>query len=90
MPYSKRPHLMAVYAPELDQAGHRSGPHSQPVDMTLREMDSFVKDIFKLVDQRNLTEIVDVLVVSDHGMAGELGISWGPCGLGSSEKEWVD
>jgi predicted AlkP superfamily pyrophosphatase or phosphodiesterase len=26
MPYSKRPHLMAVYAPEVDQAGHRSGP----------------------------------------------------------------
>ncbi|GAA5867801.1 hypothetical protein JCM3774_005857 [Rhodotorula dairenensis] len=70
MPYSKRPHFMAVYAPEVDQAGHRSGPHSQPVDMTLREMDSFVKDIFQLIDERNLTDIVDVLVVSDHGMTG--------------------
>ncbi|GAA5991727.1 hypothetical protein JCM10908_001113 [Rhodotorula pacifica] len=69
MPYSKRPHLMAVYAPEVDQAGHRSGPHSHPVDKTLREMDSFVKGISELIDKRNLTEIVDVIVVSDHGMA---------------------
>lgn len=71
MPYSKRPHLMAVYAPEVDQAGHRSGPHSHPVDQTLLEMDSFVKGIFDSIDERNLTDIVDVIVVSDHGMAGE-------------------
>lgn len=69
MPYSTRPHFMAVYAPEVDQAGHRSGPHSHSVDQTLLEMDSFVKGIFDSIDQRNLTDIVDVIVVSDHGMA---------------------
>lgn len=62
---------MAVYAPEVDQAGHRSGPHSHQVDQTLLEMDSFVKGIFDSIDERNLTDIVDVIVVSDHGMAGE-------------------
>lgn len=71
MPYSTRPHFMAVYAPEVDQAGHRSGPHSHSVDQTLLEMDSFVKGIFDSIDERNLTDIVDVIVVSDHGMAGE-------------------
>lgn len=75
MSYSQRPHLMTVYAPEVDQAGHKSGPHSHNVDKTLRAMDKFVKDVFDAIDRRNLTEIVDVIVVSDHGMAGESSLS---------------
>ncbi|GAA6004031.1 hypothetical protein JCM10207_006523 [Rhodosporidiobolus poonsookiae] len=69
MPYSHRPHLMAVYTPEPDQAGHRGGPESKSVAGTIRAMDEFVREVFEAVDQRNLSEIVDVVVVSDHGMA---------------------
>ncbi|BGP18628.1 hypothetical protein JCM10213_004177 [Rhodosporidiobolus nylandii] len=69
MPYSHRPHLMTLYAPEVDQAGHRSGPESRSVQKALGAVDEMVRMIFELVDQRNLSDVVDVVVVSDHGMA---------------------
>lgn len=70
MPYSQRPHVMTVYAPEVDQAGHGSGPDSNEVKSELRKMDTFIGEVFDQIDQRNLTDVVDVIVVSDHGMAG--------------------
>lgn len=72
LPLAKRPHLIQAYAPEVDQEGHRSGPHSHKVEETLAEMDQFAKDLFEVLEERNLTEIVDVVFVSDHGMTGEL------------------
>ncbi|GAA6049243.1 hypothetical protein JCM3770_005902 [Rhodotorula araucariae] len=69
MDFAHRPHLMAVYAPEVDQAGHRAGPNSSTVEHTLGAMDEFVRELFAEVDRRNLSDIVDVVVVSDHGMA---------------------
>lgn len=69
LPFSKRPHLMQVYAPEVDQEGHRTGPESDPLQATLREADGFAKDIFATLEAPNLTDIVDVIFVSDHGMA---------------------
>ncbi|GAA6029087.1 hypothetical protein JCM8097_001587 [Rhodosporidiobolus ruineniae] len=68
MPYSHRPHLMTVYAPDVDQAGHKAGPHSKTVEKALSGLDEFVREIFEQVDARNLTDAVDVVVVSDHGM----------------------
>ncbi|GAA5894436.1 hypothetical protein JCM6882_004821 [Rhodosporidiobolus microsporus] len=68
MPYSHRPHLMAVYAPDVDQAGHKAGPHSKTVEKALSGLDEFVRQIVEKVDERNLTDVVDVVVVSDHGM----------------------
>ena len=68
MPLAKRPHLINAYAPEVDQEGHRTGPHSHDVEATLLEMDTFAKDIYSVLDERNLTGVVDVIFVSDHGM----------------------
>ncbi|GAA5874588.1 hypothetical protein JCM1840_002238 [Sporobolomyces johnsonii] len=68
MPYYKRPHLMTVYLPEVDVAGHRAGPDSKSVNKTLSAMDEFAKQVMELVDSRGLGEVVDVVVVGDHGM----------------------
>ncbi|KAK4700203.1 hypothetical protein P7C70_g6048, partial [Phenoliferia sp. Uapishka_3] len=67
-PRSTRPHIMTVYAPEVDQQGHRTGPDSHGVDNELKEMDDFAKDIWATLAARNLTDVVDVIFVSDHGM----------------------
>lgn len=72
LPLTSRPHLITAYAPEVDQEGHRSGPHSHQVEQTLSSMDNFAKEVYELLEERNLTEIVDVIFVSDHGMTGEL------------------
>lgn len=71
LPLTTRPHLITAYAPEVDQEGHRSGPHSHKVEQTLGSMDNFAREVYELLEERNLTEIVDVIFVSDHGMTGE-------------------
>ncbi|KAG5644767.1 hypothetical protein DXG03_007675 [Asterophora parasitica] len=63
-----RPQLIMAYEPSLDQAGHATGPNSARVNKTLAEVDSFTKDLQTALHARNLTDIVDVVFVSDHGM----------------------
>ncbi|KAL8277172.1 hypothetical protein RQP46_010420 [Phenoliferia psychrophenolica] len=67
-PRATRPNLITAYAPEVDQEGHRSGPHSHGVEGELKEMDDFAKEIWEVLAERNLTDVVDVVFVSDHGM----------------------
>nr|GAT49279.1 type I phosphodiesterase nucleotide pyrophosphatase [Mycena chlorophos] len=68
LPLETRPQLLMAYEPSLDQAGHRAGPMSALVNKTLGEVDLFAKNLHKALVARNLTEIVDVVFVSDHGM----------------------
>lgn len=67
-PLELRPQLIMAYEPSLDQAGHLKGPNSLLVNKTLRYVDSFAKDLHTELVARNLTEIVDIVFVSDHGM----------------------
>ncbi|EPQ54545.1 Phosphodiest-domain-containing protein [Gloeophyllum trabeum ATCC 11539] len=68
MPIDTRPQLIMAYEPSLDQAGHLTGPNSTLVNNTLSYVDRFAKDIHESLEARNLTDIVDVVFVSDHGM----------------------
>lgn len=70
MPRDKRPTAILAYAPEVDSAGHHSGPDSKEVEDAVVKVDKFVQSVLDGVAARNLTEVVNVLVVSDHGMAG--------------------
>ncbi|KAF8176987.1 nucleotide pyrophosphatase [Pholiota molesta] len=68
LPFDKRPQLIMAYEPSLDQAGHLKGPNSKLVNDTLIYVDRFAKKIHDSLAARNLTDIVDVVFVSDHGM----------------------
>ena len=73
-----------MYEPSLDEAGHVAGPDSELVrvslcalaparlrslaQMTLKAVDEFARQVHDVIVQRNLTDIVDVIFVSDHGM----------------------
>ena len=52
----------------MDQAGHKAGPNSKLVNDTLVYVDKFSRDLHVALGQRNLTNIVDIIFVSDHGM----------------------
>lgn len=64
-----RPQLIAAYVPNVDTDGHLYGPNSTEIRTTISEVDKMLDQIFQGLEVRNLTHIVNVMVVSDHGMA---------------------
>ncbi|EMD40100.1 hypothetical protein CERSUDRAFT_122188 [Gelatoporia subvermispora B] len=68
LPLSERPQLIMAYEPSLDQAGHLAGPASELVNRVLKSVDVFARDLHDELEARNLTNIVDIVFVSDHGM----------------------
>jgi len=64
-----RPQLIAAYVPDVDADGHRYGPNSTEIRDTIESVDMMLASLLEGLEQRNLTEIVNVVIVSDHGMA---------------------
>ncbi|GAB7352746.1 hypothetical protein MBLNU459_g3098t1 [Dothideomycetes sp. NU459] len=64
-----RPQLIAAYVPNVDADGHLYGPNSTEITTTIKNVDTMLGDLFRGLEQRNLSEIVNVIIVSDHGMA---------------------
>ena len=64
-----RPQLIAAYVPNVDADGHLYGPNSTEIRNTITDVDIMLENLFSGLEQRNLTNIVNVVVVSDHGMA---------------------
>ena len=64
-----RPQFIAAYVPNVDHMGHKFGPNSTEVWNTISSVDQMLHDIFMGLEERNLTALVNVVVVSDHGMA---------------------
>ena len=65
----KRPQLLLSYVPNVDADGHMYGPNSTEIRATIADVDSMLTILVEGLLQRNLTEIVNLVVVSDHGMA---------------------
>ncbi|GAD99734.1 Type I phosphodiesterase / nucleotide pyrophosphatase family protein [Paecilomyces variotii No. 5] len=65
----KRPQFIAAYVPDVDRDGHRFGPNSTEIRATITEADDMLARLFQGIRDRNLTNIVNIVVVSDHGMA---------------------
>ena len=65
----RRPQFVAAYVPNVDTMGHLSGPNSTDIRATIADVDSMLTLLTEGLLARNLTEIVNMVVVSDHGMA---------------------
>lgn len=65
----RRPQLIAAYVPNIDADGHKYGPNSTEIFSTISEVDEMLALLFDGLNDRNLTDIVNLVVVSDHGMA---------------------
>ena len=64
-----RPQLIAAYVPNVDVDGHKHGPNSTQIRQTISSVDDMLTQLFAGITMRNLSDIVNVVVVSDHGMA---------------------
>ncbi|KAE8150287.1 alkaline-phosphatase-like protein [Aspergillus avenaceus] len=66
---TERPQFIAAYVPNVDADGHKFGPNSTEIRTTISEVDHMLRGLFTGLKDRNLTDIVNIVIVSDHGMA---------------------
>src|SRR5690606_37522117 len=65
----RRPQLLTLYFDEVDHDGHGHGPHSPEARAAQRRVDDAVATLLPGLQARGLRDTVDIIVVSDHGMA---------------------
>ena len=68
-PQSQRPRFMTLYFESVDTEGHRAGPDSEAVNKALSEVDASLGRLISGIKARKLENQIDLIVVSDHGMA---------------------
>ena len=66
---SKRPQFISTYFSMMDDVGHRYGPDSDEVKSGIEEMDKTIGRLINGLKSRNMFDDVNIMLVSDHGMA---------------------
>jgi hypothetical protein len=69
LPPAERPQFIAAYVPDVDVSGHKFGPNTTETNDVVKTVDTMLHNLFLGLEDRNLTEIVNIVIVSDHGMA---------------------
>lgn len=64
-----RPQLILTYVPTVDEYGHKYGISGDELSKSLTYVDDFVELMKSELHKRNLDNIVNLVFVSDHGMA---------------------
>lgn len=72
-PARTRPQFITLYFEQVDHAGHRTGPDSAESRAARAEVDAALKRLLDGLEQRGLRDKVNLIVVSDHGMANVVG-----------------
>lgn len=68
LPPDRAPRFVTLYFSTTDDAGHNHGPGSAQVDTAIAQVDSLVGALVQGLAGRGLTDRVNLVVVSDHGM----------------------
>ncbi|MGA9717242.1 MAG: ectonucleotide pyrophosphatase/phosphodiesterase [Acidobacteriaceae bacterium] len=71
LPEAKRPHFITLYFGEVDHAGHEYGPDAAQTRAAVRHVDGEIGILRARLEKLHLP--IDLVVVSDHGMAKEEG-----------------
>ncbi len=69
LPADKRPTFLTLYFEDTDSAGHDFGPDSREVVDAITRDDAYLGRLVQGLDDRQLLDQVNLIVVSDHGMA---------------------
>ncbi|HEY0161581.1 MAG TPA: ectonucleotide pyrophosphatase/phosphodiesterase [Edaphobacter sp.] len=67
LPEAERPHLVTLYYSNADHAGHDFGPDAEETGAAVRHLDGLIGELEGKLKASGLP--VDLVVVSDHGMA---------------------
>ena len=68
-PNDRRPTMMALYFSETDDVGHAFGPDSEEIRYAVQDVDRVIKRLIDGLESRGVSDKVNVIIVSDHGMA---------------------
>ena len=71
LPEEQRPHFITLYMSDVDQAGHMYGPESHETEQAVHTVDQSVGALDSAIATLHLP--VNLIVVSDHGMAAVKG-----------------
>lgn len=67
-PSEKRPSLIITYFHHVDTVSHRQGVESPEVAAAVKEVDEAMGRLVDGIHRRNLDDIANLIIVSDHGM----------------------
>jgi predicted AlkP superfamily pyrophosphatase or phosphodiesterase len=68
LPADRAPRFVTLYFSTTDDAGHAFGPDAPQVDTAIAHVDSLLGLLVDGLAQRRLTDRVNLVIVSDHGM----------------------
>jgi predicted AlkP superfamily pyrophosphatase or phosphodiesterase len=69
LPSDRRPSLLTLYWSDVDSAAHDRGPESPETAAAIDRVDRWMGMLLAGLEQRGLYDGINLLVVSDHGMA---------------------
>ncbi|KAF8783491.1 Venom phosphodiesterase like protein [Argiope bruennichi] len=69
LPPLSRPSFITLYVNQPDNAAHWYGTKSQQVNQAISSVDNMIARLFAGLQLRNITDCVNVVIVSDHGMS---------------------
>jgi predicted AlkP superfamily pyrophosphatase or phosphodiesterase len=69
LPLDQRPTFLTLYFSDVDHAGHDFSPNSPEVAKAVSVVDKALERLVRGLRSRNLDQRVNIIIVSDHGMA---------------------
>ncbi|KAF9975889.1 hypothetical protein BGZ73_000287 [Actinomortierella ambigua] len=69
LPRDERPQVITVYISEVDTVGHNHGPDAKRLNQALQVVDAALGTFLAGLRERSLEDVVNLIAVSDHGMA---------------------
>lgn len=69
LPADQRPTMMTLYFSDTDDAGHAFSPDAEETKYAVLNADSYIERLLKGLEARKIDKKVNIIVVSDHGMA---------------------
>lgn len=68
LPVKERPHFITLYFHDTDTYGHKYGPESPEVNESIARLDSIVGELYSRLEDIGMSDSVNVIISSDHGM----------------------
>lgn len=68
-PAANRPTMITLYFSDVDDAGHEFGPDAEETKYAVWDVDDSIGRLMNGLRERGVEDKVNVIVVSDHGMA---------------------